>query len=361
MKRSLSDDDTVGAVDSRESATLRAALGAHEVDARSAPAPESTDSARVLIADDDRVTAELVAAALRESGYAVETAPDGDTALERVARGGIDVVLAAARMPRLGGGDTCRAIRGLPGDFVPVVLMFAKTDLESRVSALQAGVDGCLCKPIEQTELLVTIAAALRLRRTHARMRAAALALERLKTYDELTGAHSFSQLHDRLDAEFVRSERLTEPLACCLVDVDGLKVQNERGGRRLGDAVLRGVVGTAKAAVRESDLVARYGEDEFFVMLPATHFAGALVVASRIWREMGAATFAAPETTPHEARVTVSVGVALFPSRDIRTKEALVRGLEAALLEAKRSGGDRICVFQQDGFIYTPSGEPAR
>ena len=55
---------------------------------------------------------------------------------------------------------------------------------------------------------------------------------------------------------------------------------------------------------------------------------------------------------------MTASVGVALFPSRDVRTKEALLGALESALLEAKRRGGNRLCVFQQEGFIYTPSGD---
>ena len=112
------------------------------------------------------------------------------------------------------------------------------------------------------------------------------------------------------------------------------------------------------KGSVRDSDAVARYGGDEFFVMLPATHFAGSLVVASRIWRDVAARTFTSPHEASGEATVTASLGVALFPSRDVRTKEALLAALESALLEAKRRGGNRLCVFQQEGFIYTPSGD---
>jgi diguanylate cyclase (GGDEF)-like protein len=102
--------------------------------------------------------------------------------------------------------------------------------------------------------------------------------------------------------------------------------------------------------------VVARYGGDEFFVMLPATHFAGSLVVASRIWRDVSARAYRSK--SGGEATVTASLGVALFPSRDVRTKDALLQALESALLEAKRRGGNRLCVFQQQGFIYTPSGE---
>lgn len=340
----------------RESTVLRATLAADVAAQQSAPA-EVEGTARVLVADDDEATRELIAAALRASGYEVETAPDGQAAVERVARGGIDVALLDTIMPRLSGIDACRTIRGLGDELVPVALVFAKTDSKSRVEAVKIGADGYVCKPFEQTELLVCVSSALRMKRAHDRAKAMERELARLRRYDALTDAFSFLHLHERLEAEFTRAERHSEPLACCVLDVDRLKVQNERGGRSLGDAVLRGVTDVIKRSIRESDAVARYGGDEFFVLLPATHFAGALVVASRIWRDVAARTFRASDGGA-EAAVTGSIGVALFPSRDVRTKGGLLTALEAALLEAKRRGGNRLCVFQQEGFIYTPSGD---
>lgn len=339
---------------------LRAALAADVVAGR--PSQSSLDDeehgARVLVADDDAKTRDLIASTLRASGYEVETAQDGQEAVERVAKGELDVVLLDAVMPRLSGVDACRTIKGLKADdFVPVALVFAKTDPKSRIEALKIGADAYVCKPFEQTELLVCVSSALRVKRAHDRMKAAKQKLERLRAYDELTGAHSFLFLHERLTQEFARAERHAEPLACCILDVDRLKVQNERGGRSLGDEVLRGVAEVIQGSVRDTDVVARYGNDEFFVMLPATHFAGSLVVATRIWRDIAKRPF---ETRDGLTNVTASLGVALFPSRDVRTKEALLAALEAALLEAKRRGGNRLCVFQQEGFIYTPSGEEA-
>ena len=356
------DDGERGASSERESTMLRASLAAHVAGRPSVVALEEVEegTACVLVADDDPATLALIAETLRSSGYEVASATDGQAAVERVARGGIDVVLLDAVMPRLSGVDACRTIRGLADAFVPIALVFAKTDPKSRIEALRIGADAYVCKPFEQTELLVCVGAALRTKRAHDRMKAAEAKLARLRRYDALTEAYSFGYLHERLDAEFTRSERHTEPLACCVLDVDRLKVHNERGGRKLGDAVLRGVAEVIKSSVRDSDAVARYGGDEFFVMLPATHFAGSLVVASRIWRDVAARSFTSPQVSG-DARVTASLGVALFPSRDVRTKEALLEALEAALLEAKRRGGNRLCVFQQEGFIYTPSGDEPR
>lgn len=332
---------------------LRAAMAAGFAAQPSQASLEDEEPARVLVADDDAATRDLIAATLRNSGYEVDTASDGQEAIARFARGGLDVVLLDAIMPRVSGVDACRTILGLRGeDFVPVALVFAKTDSKSRVEALAIGADAYVCKPFEQTELLLCVSSALRVKRAHDRMRAARLRLERLRTFDELTGVHSFLLLHERLATEYERAVKRAEPLACCVIDVDRLKVHNERGGRSLGDQVLRGVADVIKSSVRDTDLVARYGGDEFFVILPATHFAGSLVVASRIWRDIAQKAFDAPQGG---GGVTASVGVALFPSRDVRTKEALLTALEAALLEAKRRGGNRLCVFQQEGFIYTP------
>jgi two-component system, cell cycle response regulator len=116
---------------------------------------------------------------------------------------------------------------------------------------------------------------------------------------------------------------------------------------------------------------VARYGGEEFLVVLPSTHFAGSVAVAERIWREVrdrpiditrreqpGEATRTEGgrwDGEPRPLKASVSIGVALYPSRDVRSKDALLRAADAALSQAKREGGNRICVFQQQGYIYTP------
>lgn len=356
-------DESDPRLEGRDSTILRAAMAA-DVAGRASELvlDDEENTPCVLVADDDATTRNLVAAVLRSSGYEVVTAADGQEAAARVARGGIDVALLDAVMPRVSGVDACRTIKSMQreGDtLVPVALVFAKTDTRSRIAALEIGADGYVCKPLEETELLLCVASALRVKRAHDRLRAAERRLATLRNEDELTGARSFAHLHERLDREFERAERHAEPLACCLLDIDRLKLQNERGGRSLGDAVLRGVVDVVRGSLRDSDVVARYGGDELFVMLPATHFAGSLVVAQRICRDVAASTFGG-ELGTTRANVTVSLGVALFPSRDVRTRGALLAALEAALREAKRRGGDQLCVFQQEGFLYAPQARPA-
>ncbi len=356
-----------------------------------ASAAETADSgrpARIVVADDDRLSRELLASILRAAGHTVDTCEDGQEAVERVAQGGVDLVLLDVVMPRLSGIEACRLLKGMTVDsFLPVVLVTVKTDTASRVEGLRIGADDYVCKPFDEAELLARVLTMLRIKRVHEQAVAQKARFERLSVHDELTGLYNFRFLHTRLNEEFKRAERYHEPFATILVDIDQLRAVNDVGGRGAGDLAIRRVADGIRRCVRDVDVIARYGGEEFLVVLPSTHFAGSVVVAERIWREVsgrpveldgaggalpstrgdGDRRSAVPPSTPEGAssdprwsegnrQLTVSIGVALYPSRDVRTKDALIRAAEAALSQAKREGGHRICVFQQQGFIYSPA-----
>ena len=147
------------------------------------------------------------------------------------------------------------------------------------------------------------------------------------------------------------------------MLDIDRLKMHNDRGGRVFGDAILRGVAEVIRRSVREADVVARYGGDEFLVVLPATHFAGSLSVAERIWRDVAGRpeTLEAPFGVDQKADAASCADARRGraghgPDRrrrctrrgsDVRAKDdALLKAADAALLHAKREGANRICVL---------------
>lgn len=301
---------------------------------------------------------EHICRVLRENGYRAEPACDGQEAVDLVARGGVDLVLLDVVMPRLTGIDACRIIKAMSADsFIPVVLVTVKNDTASRVEGLKIGADEYVVKPFENRELLARLESMMRIKRVHDHLVAVRQKLERLSVYDELTGAYNYRYLHTRLTEEFKRAERYHEPLACCVVDVDHLQRLNEAGGEQLGDAVIKGVADIIRKCVREVDVVARYGGEEFLLILPSTHLAGSIAVAERIRRDVRARSFAG-ERDGAPLRVAVTIGVALFPSPDVKTKSALLRAADTALSWAKREGGDRICVYQQQGTIYSPQAD---
>jgi diguanylate cyclase (GGDEF)-like protein len=303
------------------------------------PTPEKPGSEEprfVVVAEDDRITREYVGGLLRGHGFRVLTVANGQEAIDRVKEGGVDLVLLDIIMPGLSGLDCCRLIKTMTQDnFLPVMLLTAKSDTDSRVEGLRIGADDYVSKPFDERELLARVGGMLRIKQLHDDVQLAKSRLARLAVQDELTGLYNYRYLHTRLAEEFKRAERYRDPLACAMIDIDKFKSFNDAHGHDVGDAVLAEVAERLRGAVREIDVVARYGGEEFLLVLPSTHFSGALTVADRVWRAVG--------------------GVPLHPSRDVRTKDQLLKAADRALYQAKEDGRNRICVFQHQGYIYKP------
>ncbi len=159
---------------------------------------------------------------------------------------------------------------------------------------------------------------------------------------DELTGCFNARYLGERLGPEVERARRHERPLALLIVDSDSLKAVNDECGHACGDRLLAELAATIRGQVRSTDIVARYGGDEFVVVAPETDLAAARVTAERIRRAVCVAKFATPEGVSLTS--TVSVGVAeLGPMDDA---SALFGRADRALYAAKRAGKDRVADF---------------
>ncbi|HEU4569746.1 MAG TPA: diguanylate cyclase [Gemmatimonadales bacterium] len=173
------------------------------------------------------------------------------------------------------------------------------------------------------------------------RLRDGRAELERLSVTDELTGLANRRFLDAELAREVVRSERHKRTFAVLMLDGDRFKALNDAHGHQAGDAVLRQLAGILEQTTRKGDTVARFGGEEFLVILPETTPAGAAQIAERI----RAATEAHQFTVGGEGivvRMTVSVGYALFPAQG-RTAEALITAADDALYRSKEGGRNRV------------------
>lgn len=159
--------------------------------------------------------------------------------------------------------------------------------------------------------------------------------LQLLATTDGLTGLANRRHFDENLKMELERAKRYERELAVFMLDVDGLKDVNDTNGHQCGDVVLIGVASLLQDALRPSDLAARYGGDEFVVVLPETDARSAHSVAERIQSTVVSRTF---QHGNHAMRTSVSLGIACYPGPGIQSVEDLLRVADEGLYEVKRN-----------------------
>ena len=174
----------------------------------------------------------------------------------------------------------------------------------------------------------------------------AAMALENARLYedarkladrDPLTGFYNHRFLHERMGEEVVRSQRGRRPLSVLMLDLDDFKLVNDTFGHLFGDRVLTWAAEVIRSTLRQSDIAARYGGDEFALILPETDADEARHAAERILEAFREQPFVGEQRGP--VPIAASIGVATFPT-DGRTGTDLIAAADAALYQVKRGGG---------------------
>ena len=187
----------------------------------------------------------------------------------------------------------------------------------------------------DDTMTLMMIAAWLAAALDHRR---ASDALEKLAVTDDLTQVYNYRFLKTALRREIKRAHRFGQELGLIMIDVDNLKSYNDRHGHLRGSFLLKEIARGLAEQVRSFDLVAKYGGDEFTIILPQTGREGSMIVAERIRASIAERAF--PLTTA--GAITISLGVALFPD-DATESTGLIQAADRALYLAKQRGRNRV------------------
>ena len=298
------------------------------------------DETRVLVVQAEPSERAFQRSLFAEAGMSVVEACSGSEALDYLATDHPDLVVLGRMLPDMDGLDLLPRLKSSELDFLPVLVASHRSETAERVRGLQLGADDYISRPCDPAELLARARALLRTKQTHDRIRKLQLTLEQMVVSDPLTGLHNRRFLMDRLRQEMQRSDRHGEPLAFAMIDLDGFKTINDLYGHVLGDKVLRAVGNAISRSIRLSDIAARYGGDEFAVILPQTPPEGAMRVCERLLRAISEAGF--QDDSGKVCRVTASLGLAYYPADDVETPEDLVHSADGALYGAKRSGKNR-------------------
>jgi len=285
----------------------------------------------VLVVDDEEIICTLFAAMLGHYGrYHVVTTTDGRQVMDILRREPFDVMLLDMSMPAISGLEVLRQVTQAFEE-LPVIIVTGHGSIEVAVESMQAGAADFVTKPVPAAVLHLRIQKALE----HARTR-------RLASTDGLTGMYNHRTFQERLSQEIARAGRYGRPLSVLMIDVDHFKVYNDTYGHPQGDIVLQDLARLLQEMSRTSDTVARWGGEEFAIILPETDSVGAQKIGQRLCEQMERYPFPGQEIMPG-GTLTISIGIATYASAS--SKEALLQAADMALYTAKREGRNRVCV----------------
>ncbi len=312
-----------------DAATVPATGGARPDRASTASAP----SRRILVVEPSEEERARLRDVLTAAGLEVHACHDLDAAEVAVTRVQPSLILARWDLPSGGGLDLVRRL-GEKGaaDWVPVIVHGGRVGAEERVAALELGAFDVLAPTPGDVELRARLRAALRVR---ARMDF----LERRAYRDGLTGLINRGALEDQLRRHWEASRRHGTSLSVLIVDLDRFKEINDTHGHPAGDEALRRTASVLTRSVRGSDIVARYGGDEFVVAAPACPPESATLLALRF-----RAGLAAPSRPA--IPLTLSAGIAGTDGTEPARLDDLLQRADQALYFAKRSGRNAVALF---------------
>lgn len=194
--------------------------------------------------------------------------------------------------------------------------------------------------PVDKQELIVRVRNMLKIRELRDKMKT-------LATTDELTGLHNRKYLLERMEQEISRAKRYATPLSLLLFDLDFFKTVNDIYGYEWGDVLLKSIADKLRNVIRKEDILTRYGDEEYVVVLPNTSEENAFLFAERFRKEVERMEFI-PAGEEERHPITISGGIATFPCLPDTEEDAntIIRYAEHALYNAKKRGKNKIVQF---------------
>lgn len=300
---------------------------------------------KILIVEDSATLRKTMETLLLGMGHVPLCASSGVEALQMVGSTGFDLVIMDVEMPGLDGFETTSLMREALGErWIPIIYFTSHDSDEKVLAGIEAGGDDYLVKPVSHNLLKAKLMSMQRIAEMHQKMIRLNNELSSLSQFDGLTGLLNRRAFGEKAEQCLHDMRRLGRPCTMLLLDVDFFKHFNDHYGHLKGDECLKAIALTLKKiANRESDLVGRYGGEEFVLLLPNTDPAGAVLVAEKVLESIDELDI------PHERsavadHVTVSIGVDLATPDERCSLEALISKADKNLYLAKNSGRHQLC-----------------
>lgn len=309
---------------------------------RSRSKKQNPHSRRILVIDSDPANLEIILEPLKWEGYDCRGSSDAQEALNVLANWVPHLVLLDWLKPD---GASIELIRSIKDKHPHVSCIFVSNDsiTEAIIEGLDAGADDYIVKPFVPLELLARIRTHLRIRDLHEQLVIANEKLKELVETDDLTGLSNMRSLYQKLEYELQRARRFGREVSVVMMDMDNFKDVNDGHDHLFGSFVLSEIGKIVKQNTRNIDLPARYGGDEFLVVLTETSEEGCRHFCERLRQAIEGYEFISGQD---KMMLTTSIGFAVSNPQEQITARDLVRRADHALYEAKRSGRNKVCKY---------------
>ena len=305
---------------------------------------------KILVVEDSPEISALMALTLRMEGYEVVQAAEGSRALEVAAQFDPSLILLDVMMPGMSGFEVAQRLKKADNTRdTPIIFVTAKHELDDLVQGLEIAVD-YICKPFAVPELVARVRAAMRMQKLQHELKVSNEELSRLAVTDGLTGLLNRRGFDQQMEDEIWRARRFEHTLGLVIFDLDRFKTVNDTWGHQQGDTVLRYFADTLLNTSRRVDKVARFGGEEFALLLPATDAKGVNIVAEKVRFIVENLKIPCPNCDDGgTVSITVSAGGAIiggFINSNTPVSQVAAGLFEVAdqcLYEAKQSGRNQV------------------
>ena len=325
-----------------------------------------TKTLKILYVEDNKNSREALLGLLENFFTDITLAFDGLDGLEKFKNSNFDLVITDIKMPKMSGIEMMQGIRDIDED-IPLLVSTAYQDQEFLISCIELGVNGYLLKPINHKQLVKAIKYVCgrlyyivenkkyetslenlveeRTRELRDKQRELILMANR----DPLTNLYNRRYFNDISKTLLSLANRKKDSLSLLMIDIDRFKTINDNYGHLVGDVVLKELAFTLLKITRSSDVVIRFGGEEFLILLPHTYLNGAQKIAEKIRNRVKNLEIKIEDSIDKIVKFTVSIGVTECYCNDDKNIDTLVRRADEAMYDAKHNGRDRIVIYKKD------------
>ncbi len=301
---------------------------------------EQFEGMKVLIVDDTPANIDILARFLKQNGLDLSVAPGGEIALKNIEKNKPELILLDVMMPGIDGYQLCEKLKNNDQTKgIPIIFITAKSEVEDLVKGFDVGGVDYIVKPFQQKEVVARVKNQLTTVKLIQEKNQLIEKLDSISRIDPLTEISNRRDMLEILENEQFRYERYGKVFCLLMIDIDFFKKVNDQYGHDMGDFVLKKVAQVLKGKCRKADFLARWGGEEFLIVLPETNLVGGEKAAESMRKAIESEKF---NFNDHEISVTMSIGVACHNAKEMKLQD-LLKLADERLYRAKESGRNQV------------------